>query len=153
MNFSMIYRCCDMIYGLRRMIYLLCKCDIISVPCIREAYIICGADIIALAISSVTAGNGYHWKNLFCLVDKRGFFVVRVKGLEPPRLLTLEPKSSASANSATPAKLNCQILYILIGVLSMQKWINFKFNVCDVVLITSITKYVQKLISQINNYI
>ncbi len=30
--------------------------------------------------------------------------VVRVKGLEPPRRKTLDPKSSASANSATPAK-------------------------------------------------
>ena len=49
-----------MIYGCRRMIYLLRKCDIISVPIIRKAYIICGADIIASAISSVTAGNGYH---------------------------------------------------------------------------------------------
>ena len=29
--------------------------------------------------------------------------MVRVKGLEPPRLTTLDPKSSASANSATPA--------------------------------------------------
>ncbi|CAN2254042.1 conserved hypothetical protein [Bacillus vallismortis] len=29
---------------------------------------------------------------------------VRVKGLEPPRRKTLDPKSSASANSATPAK-------------------------------------------------
>ena len=29
--------------------------------------------------------------------------MVRVKGLEPPRLSTLDPKSSASANSATPA--------------------------------------------------
>jgi hypothetical protein len=28
---------------------------------------------------------------------------VRAEGLEPPRLATLEPKSSASANSATPA--------------------------------------------------
>lgn len=33
----MIYRLRDMIYGLRRMIYLLCKHDIISVPIIREA--------------------------------------------------------------------------------------------------------------------
>ena len=56
----MIYRCRDMIYGLHRMIYLLRKHDIISVPYIREAYIICAADIIAAAISSVTAGNGYH---------------------------------------------------------------------------------------------
>src|SRR5699024_5885418 len=29
--------------------------------------------------------------------------LVRVKGLEPPRPKTLDPKSSASANSATPA--------------------------------------------------
>ena len=30
--------------------------------------------------------------------------MVRVRGLEPPRLAALEPKSSASTNSATPAK-------------------------------------------------
>ncbi len=30
-------------------------------------------------------------------------FLVRMKGLEPSRLATLEPKSSASANSATSA--------------------------------------------------
>lgn len=30
---------------------------------------------------------------------------MRITGVEPARLLTLEPKSSASANSATPAKL------------------------------------------------
>ena len=60
LRFSMMYRLCDMIYGLRRMIYLLRKYDIISVPFIREAYIICEADIIAPAISSVTVGNGYH---------------------------------------------------------------------------------------------
>ena len=62
LRFSMMYRLCDMIYGLRRMIYLLRKYDIISVPFIREAYIICEADIIVPAISSVTVGNGYHCK-------------------------------------------------------------------------------------------
>ena len=31
--------------------------------------------------------------------------MVRVKGVEPPRLAALDPKSSASANSATPANL------------------------------------------------
>ena len=31
--------------------------------------------------------------------------MVRVKGVEPPRLAALDPKSSASANSATPAKV------------------------------------------------
>ena len=30
--------------------------------------------------------------------------LVRAEGLEPPRLASLEPKSSASTNSATPAK-------------------------------------------------
>ncbi len=30
--------------------------------------------------------------------------VVRVRGVEPPRLAALEPKSSASASSATPAR-------------------------------------------------
>ena len=30
--------------------------------------------------------------------------MVRVKGLEPPWITPLDPKSSASANSATPAK-------------------------------------------------
>ena len=49
-----------MIYGFFRMIYLLRKHDIISVPFIRKAYITRAADIIAPAISSVSAGNGYH---------------------------------------------------------------------------------------------
>tara|TARA_B100000768_G_scaffold163188_1_gene164223 strand:- start:820 stop:1077 length:258 start_codon:yes stop_codon:yes gene_type:complete len=31
--------------------------------------------------------------------------MVRVKGLEPPRLAAPEPKSGASTNSATPAKI------------------------------------------------
>ena len=66
-----------MIYGLRNMIYLLRKHGIISVPIIREAYIICEADIIALAISSVTARNGYHCKNpLLSSRQKRVFTCV-----------------------------------------------------------------------------
>ncbi len=32
-----------------------------------------------------------------------GLVLVRAKGLEPPRRVALDPKSSASANSATPA--------------------------------------------------
>ena len=72
-----------MICVLCHMIYLLCKHDIISVPGIREAYIICVADIIASAISSVTAGNGYHCKNLFCLPAKEVFYMVRPTGVEP----------------------------------------------------------------------
>ena len=69
-----------MIYGLRRMIYLLRKYDIISVPFIREAYIICEADIIASAISSVPQGPDIIVKNLFCQVDKRGFLHGAVEG-------------------------------------------------------------------------
>ena len=37
--------------------------------------------------------------------------LVRVKGLEPPRDSSLDPKSSASANSATPAYVVCAKLY------------------------------------------
>ena len=35
--------------------------------------------------------------------------MVRAEGLEPTRLAALEPKSSASANSATPAKTEASI--------------------------------------------
>lgn len=34
--------------------------------------------------------------------------MVRVKGLEPPRLAAPDPKSGASANSAIPAKNGCK---------------------------------------------
>jgi hypothetical protein len=33
--------------------------------------------------------------------------MVRAEGLEPPQLSSLEPKSSASTNSATPADASC----------------------------------------------
>ena len=56
------------------MIYLRCKYDIISVPIIREAYIICKADIIASAISSVTVGNGYHCKKPLLSGRQKRFF-------------------------------------------------------------------------------
>ena len=59
-----------MIYGCRRMIYLLRKCDITSVPFIREAYIICEADIIAPAISPVPQGTDIIEKAHICPVDK-----------------------------------------------------------------------------------
>ena len=41
-----------------------------------------------------------HVHKLFYLAMK---IMVRVKGVEPPRLAALDPKSSASASSATPA--------------------------------------------------
>ena len=104
LRFSMMYRLCDMIYGLRRMIYLLRKHDIISVPLIRNAYIICKADIIASAISSVPQGTDIIVKNLFCQVDKRGFLHgAGGGGRTRTRSLGLDFESSTSANSITPA--------------------------------------------------
>ena len=44
--------------------------------------------------------------------------MVRVEGLEPPRLLTPEPKSGASANSATPAFI-------------IEKYIQLKYETSD----------------------
>ena len=39
--------------------------------------------------------------------------VVRLKGLEPPRLSSLDPKSSAATNYATAAKWTAKIQFIL----------------------------------------
>jgi hypothetical protein len=44
-------------------------------------------------------------KKDFLLAIKK---MVREKGLEPPRLTALEPKSSASTNSATLAKVSAR---------------------------------------------
>ena len=43
-------------------------------------------------VSKILSGRGYRRE------------LVRVRGLEPPRLAALEPKSSASTSSATPAR-------------------------------------------------
>jgi hypothetical protein len=40
---------------------------------------------------------------MFCFVNFLLGLVVRVEGLEPPRLAAPEPKSGASTNFATPA--------------------------------------------------
>ena len=37
------------------------------------------------------------------IIDEIGKILVRVEGLEPPRLAAPEPKSGASTNFATPA--------------------------------------------------
>ena len=101
----MIYRLCDMIYGISRMIYLLRNYDIISVPIIREAYIIRAADIIPTGISSVTAGNGYHWKKLD-LRTNQAFFWCGLPDLNRygcPHA----PQTCASAYSAKTALRLC----------------------------------------------
>ena len=38
-------------------------------------------------------------------------FTVRMKGVEPPRLSALDPKSSVSTNSTTSANKNANILF------------------------------------------
>ncbi len=50
--------------------------------------------------------------------------MVRVKGLEPSRLLTLEPKSSASANSAIPAYY---IAYYIMSYCQCQEFLAFLY--------------------------
>ena len=65
------------------MIYLRCKYDIISVPFIRKAYIICEANIIA--ISSREAG--FHPPKADftekALAWRKCFFMARPRGFEP----------------------------------------------------------------------
>ena len=39
---------------------------------------------------------------------KEALIEVRLKGVEPPRLAALDPKSSVSTNSTTAAKLDCK---------------------------------------------
>ncbi len=43
--------------------------------------------------------------------------VVRMKGLEPPRLSALDPKSSAATNYATSANCGAKIQFFSIGKL------------------------------------
>ena len=42
-----------------------------------------------------------------------GFVLVRMKGLEPPRLTAPDPKSGAATNYATSAKSSAKILFFL----------------------------------------
>ena len=75
LHFSMKYRYCDMIYGIRRMIYLLCKYDIISVPSYAAG--IYHRTIVRYHtedISPVPSGTDIIEKDLFCQIDKRGLF-------------------------------------------------------------------------------
>ena len=56
----MKYCCCDMIYGSCRMIYLLRKHDIISVPSYASAYIIRASGYHRASDITRSARNGYH---------------------------------------------------------------------------------------------
>ncbi len=49
-------------------------------------------------------------KNRDLSIDKPRFGFVRVKGLEPPRLTALDPKSSAATNYATHANPIAKVL-------------------------------------------
>ena len=94
-----------MIYGMRRMIYLLRKHDIISVPSYVEGiYHRTTVRYHVEDISPVPAGTDIIEKSLFCLVDKRDFF--RGAGGRT-RTGTLSPavdfESTTSANFITPA--------------------------------------------------
>ena len=44
--------------------------------------------------------------------------MVRMRGLEPPRCYSPDPKSGASANSATSAFLVQEILYLPVRIIS-----------------------------------
>ena len=78
-----------MIYGLRRMIYLHCKYDIISVPSYAEGiYHRTTVRYHIEDISPVPSGTDIIVKNLFCQVDKRGF----LHGL-PDRIRTCDLQS------------------------------------------------------------
>ena len=50
----------------------------------------------------------------FFKVKQGGYFVVRAKGLEPPRRKAPDPKSGTSTNSATPAKCGANIGHFFI---------------------------------------
>ena len=75
-RFSMIYRWRDMIYGKCRMIYLLRRYDILSVPTYAKR--ISSAKQISYpeGISPVPQGTDIIVKNHFCPVDKSGFLHV-----------------------------------------------------------------------------
>ncbi len=51
--------------------------------------------------------------NANCSFQKSRRFVVRAKGLEPPRRKAPDPKSGASASSAMPAKCGAKVVKFL----------------------------------------
>jgi hypothetical protein len=73
---------------------------------------------------------------------------VRIKGLEPPRLSALDPKSSAATNYAISAKLVCKCSEYFYNIANFSdKYFNsFKFNYMD-----SYQKGFVKIIDQLRN--
>src|SRR5450432_3173596 len=70
-----------------------------------------GADIVNLvdARQKARAGGSVDPKQILQQSScKRCQRLVRAEGLEPPQLSSLEPKSSASTSSATPAESICR---------------------------------------------
>ena len=58
--------------------------------------------------------------------DASRLYIVRAEGLEPPCLAALDPKSSASANFATPAKGSAKVNFFernTKGVLRIQSFV------------------------------
>lgn len=59
--------------------------------------------------------------------------MVRVKGLEPPHLAVLEPKSSASTSSATPANNICKTVAI-----EYDEIFKFQYIITTIMILTQI---------------
>ena len=61
-------------------------------------------------------------------------YLVRVKGVEPPRLAALDPKSSMSTNSITPAFIKMLLksslqIYSILSNRKAQKYFSATFTV------------------------
>ena len=68
----------------------------------------------------------------FFKVKQGGYsFVVRAKGLEPPRRKAPDPKSGTSTNSATPAKCGANVLIFFISAILHQILFNLFFSECQ----------------------
>ena len=101
-----------MIYGKCRMIYLLRRYDIISVPTYAKR--ISSAKQISYpeGISPVPQGTDIIVKKTsFVYQTKEVFYMVQEMGLEPTRRLPHAPQTCLSTYSNTPAFLDAGLLY------------------------------------------
>ena len=89
-----------MIYGLRRMIYLLRKHDIISVPIIREAYIIRVSGFHRVSDIIRDQRERISLKKSACFAS--GFFLVGEDGFEPSKRNAADLQSVPFGHSGTP---------------------------------------------------